>query len=264
MLVLAVLGIAAVGTLTWAAESLKKLGLTDQQAKSNVATALESGYVPLHPAAKAFKAADGATRATLARAALEWAKSYTESSEFRTAWERIRENHKPNEPSNEESVDQEMKRQREEQLQQIEDMKKSAAELPADQRKEFEKMVASTAADMEAMANDKEMQSMIRQGLEMQRASDKQAYEEALKKWQIEYPPDPRPVIAKRLRDFLKVSADVDFDATLVASSGKMKFANPAYEKKSGEWKLCYRTGKEPVEVARGFATEWLAELEKK
>ncbi len=43
-----------------------------------------------------------------------------------------------------------------------------------------------------------------------------------------------------------------------------MGFADPNYEKKSLEWKYCYRAGKQPVETARAFATSWLADLEKK
>ena len=40
-----------------------------------------------------------------------------------------------------------------------------------------------------------------------------------------------------------------------------MKFANPAYEQKPTEWKLCFRAGREPVEAAKALATAWLKEI---
>src|SRR4051812_20465529 len=56
------------------------------------------------------------------------------------------------------------------------------------------------------------------------------------------YPSDGMELIKKRLTDFLAISASVDFDAKL---DGGNAFVNPEYEKKSLEWKMCYRAGKE-------------------
>jgi hypothetical protein len=75
------------------------------------------------------------------------------------------------------------------------------------------------------------------------------------------YPSDPNELVKKRLTDFLAVSAKVDFDAKL--TSDRM-FVNPEYEKKSFEWKMCYRAGKEVVEAAREEAQKWLDELNEK
>jgi hypothetical protein len=72
------------------------------------------------------------------------------------------------------------------------------------------------------------------------------------------YPSDANELIKQRLKEFLEVSADVDFSAQL---NGSM-FANPTYQAKSGQWKMCYRAGKEVVEVAREEAQAWLKELE--
>jgi len=75
------------------------------------------------------------------------------------------------------------------------------------------------------------------------------------------YPQDPTDMIRKRLNDFLAISATVDFDAEL---TGARTFVKPEYEKKSGEWKMCYRAGKSVVEAARVEARKWLDELEGK
>lgn len=71
-------------------------------------------------------------------------------------------------------------------------------------------------------------------------------------------PSDPNELIKTRLEEFLDISATVDFDAQL---NGRA-FADPAYESKSPQWKLCYRAGKEVVEAAREDAQAWLKELE--
>lgn len=71
------------------------------------------------------------------------------------------------------------------------------------------------------------------------------------------YPSDPDELVKKRLTDFLAISATVDFDAELNGG----RFVNPEYEKKSPDWKMCYRAGKDVVEAARVEAQKWLDEL---
>jgi len=72
------------------------------------------------------------------------------------------------------------------------------------------------------------------------------------------YPQDPADMIRKRLTDFLAVSANVDFDAELTPAR---TFVRPEYEKKSSEWKMCFRAGRSVVEAARVEAQKWLDEL---
>jgi hypothetical protein len=87
-------------------------------------------------------------------------------------------------------------------------------------------------------------------------------YNEQLAEWKQNYPATGREMVKRRLREFLQESANVDFNAKLVRRDGKMRFVNEQYEdEKSGEWKMCYRAGKLPVEKARAFASAWLKEL---
>ena len=74
-------------------------------------------------------------------------------------------------------------------------------------------------------------------------------------------PADSLVVIARRLRRFLDVSADVNFDAALVTVNGARRFADPALQAKSSEWKLCFRAGREAVTAARAQAEAWLQTL---
>ncbi|MFZ5927103.1 MAG: hypothetical protein ACOYX1_06605 [Acidobacteriota bacterium] len=69
-------------------------------------------------------------------------------------------------------------------------------------------------------------------------------------------------VIRKTLTEFLETAAKVDFTAQTTAKGGREVFVNPQYENKSALWKLIYRNGKEPTEVAVQFARSWLAELQ--
>jgi hypothetical protein len=67
------------------------------------------------------------------------------------------------------------------------------------------------------------------------------------------------------MQQFLDLTKDIPFESQLVpAGNGKMKFADPQLEGKPANWKLCFRAGKEVIEVVRSFATEWLRQLEGK
>jgi len=73
-----------------------------------------------------------------------------------------------------------------------------------------------------------------------------------------------RPVVrnvARRLREFLTMSADVNFDAKLVTSNGAKLFADPALQGKPDAWKMCFRAGREATAAARTAAQAWLKEL---
>lgn len=69
---------------------------------------------------------------------------------------------------------------------------------------------------------------------------------------------DANVTLKKRLTLFLELSKDVDFDARL---EGR-RFADATYEAKPGEWKMCYRAGREATAAAREVATAWLADLD--
>ncbi len=78
--------------------------------------------------------------------------------------------------------------------------------------------------------------------------------------WEKTYSENPGVLVEKRLQEYLALEATVDFDAKLTAPDqyNKRKFVNPAYEKKSEQWKAYYRAGKEVNEVLTSFAQEWL------
>jgi hypothetical protein len=251
--------VLAGAALPIAADILAQLGLKEPQARDQVLEGLGNGSVPIWPASKAFKAAATAARAGLVTDALGWVRLYTESADFRDRYAKLRESGKPEAPQ---SAAEQIKKMQDGQRKSLEEMKKNLAGMPADVRASMEK----TIKQVEEQANDPKQQAQIRQIYEQQAAGEQQRYQQSLAKWGTDYPADPRGLIARRLRAFLDLSAQVDYNAQVVKKGSRalLVFADPTLEAKSQEWKLCYRAGKPAVDAARSFATKWLADLEKK
>ena len=81
------------------------------------------------------------------------------------------------------------------------------------------------------------------------------------KQFEQDFPEDLQLLIQSRLREFLDLTADIDFNAKLVSRNGRMVFENPDYESRDTNWKKCYRAGRETIEAARAFAQQWLSEI---
>jgi hypothetical protein len=268
---LAVVGVAGVLVSLAAADVLAELGLKEPEARERAMEALNSGHVNYFPAGKVLKAATPSAREALVKGALAWVRGYTESPEFKTAYARLRENRKPTPSASTGGADERVKQQRAEMEKAIAEAKKNLANLPAnispEMRKAMEEGMQQAITVMTAQLAELDKpasQAMMKQVYEAAGASEREQYQARVKEYEARYPADPRPFIARRLRQFLDESATVDFGAKLVAAGKTMRFADPRYEDKSSDWKLCYRAGKEPVSAARAFATAWLAELEKK
>jgi hypothetical protein len=76
--------------------------------------------------------------------------------------------------------------------------------------------------------------------------------------WEKAYPADPTMLVKKKLQEYLQLVATVDFNAKLTTGGNRTKFVDPVYEKKSQQWKACYRAGKEVNDVVIPFVKEWL------
>jgi flagellar biosynthesis GTPase FlhF len=247
-----------------AADALTQLGITPAAAKEAWMAGVGSGWFDYGLAAPAFKKAPVALRVQLAEGAVAWAKSHTATPEFKAAYAKLRENRRPRAPEFKGTPEEEQARQREQlakdQAKAAEEMKKVVASLPAEQRPQMEaamKQGLAAAAQMDTP----EMRKMILDGIRMQREDQTRRYQEALQKWQEEYPESPAPVLARRLQKFLDVTGSVDFDAKLQARDGKMVFVNAEYESRPSEWKMYYRAGREPIAAARTAVQAWLTEL---
>jgi hypothetical protein len=266
---LAVAAIAIVSVV--GADALTELGIREADAKGRVVEALNSGYVSYQPAGKALKSASPAVRETLITGALAWARSYTETPEFRDAYAKLRERQRPAASAPKGGAAGQMNQQRAELEKGIAEAKKTLADLPPnlppDVRKTMQEAMQQTIAVLTAQLAEMDKpqsQAMMTQMYEASAADMQRDDAARMKEFETRYPADSRLLIARRLRQFLDESATVDFGAKVVTSGSVTRFADPKYEQKSSDWKLCYRAGSAAVAAARQFATAWLADIEKR
>jgi len=94
-------------------------------------------------------------------------------------------------------------------------------------------------------------------------AAISRVYQQEIEKFNQRYPANPQDMIKRRLQDLLNITADVDFNAEVKENpTTKIKyFVNPDYQRKSKEWKLAFRAGKQLTDVARAAAEKWLSEM---
>jgi len=79
--------------------------------------------------------------------------------------------------------------------------------------------------------------------------------------WENDHPADPKAPVAKRLREFLTLSATVDYSAASTKTHGRMVSVNADYERQDPHWKYLFRAGKPAVDAARSLAQDWLKAL---
>ncbi len=223
-----------------------------------------------------FEQAKGEARAALVKTVLKWAKDYTESEAYATKYASERKRLEPRAPYQRPPADEVLARQKADLDYRIATEKRRLEMAPPRNQTPEQIEAGRKAAETRlqdyttrrARFDDAQAFAEMRNKLEAPVLEEKREYESARAKWEENYPPDFRTLIAKQLRAFLSETADVDFSAKLVPCAAKawMKhkcFANPTFEKKSLEWKACFRAGKPSLDAARSFATNWLNEVEK-
>jgi hypothetical protein len=248
----------------WAGDLWTRLGMTETQAREAAPNALVHRIVPYSMAAKSVMAVPPEARAVLVTEALAWAKTYAASAEFEAAYAALREARKPARPPSAAEQEQQARAEQEEQRRQLEEAKNNLAQLSPELRAQMEAALKETEALSQQMASDPQMAVLMQQAQAAEARSRQDSYQEELAQWEKDYPADVSLMIARRLGEFLALSAQVDYSAKLVPRGTKMAFADEGFESQSLEWKLCYRAGRQTVEAARAFAAAWLAEFEKR
>ncbi len=248
-----------------AENSLADFGLKVNELETRLADSLAKGYVPAYPDKKLFKAASPSAQAAFVRNALGWFKSYTETDAFKADYAKQRAAAKPK-PPKAATADQKQADNLTQQRQDLEKMKQEIAQMPPDMQKQMQGALKEMEASINKQAKDPQMVAMMKQNFEQAVAAEKQTYQEQMAAWEKNYPENPKTLVANRLRQFLEVSQNIPFNAELVSNpkSKIVKFADPQYESQTPEWKLCFRAGREPVQAARAFVSEWLGQIEKK
>ena len=255
-----VIGVLALPAAAGGADVLTQLGLTLDAVKEAIGSIITAGiYNPGLPA-QAFKLMPPSVRAQVATAGVGWLKTYVASPDFKQQYIQVRDRYRPQPDTYERTPEQEIQKADDDQKQQFEESKQAIASLPAEQRKQLEEALKNTA-DMVAKMNTPENRKMRLDAIRMERAERAKEHDAAVAKWKQDYPDDPKPVLIRRLREFMQLSADVDFTAKLNTQDGRSTFENPAYQAKSSQWKMCFRAGREATTAARAAVQAWLTEL---
>ena len=237
------------------------LGTQESEARMQTVQTILNGSIP-GLGTVAFRRAAPAMRVALIQQVGTWAKTFTKSLAFKTAYDTARTNEKPEPPNTQTaSAADQLKQQREEFEKSAAEMRKNAAGQSKEVRDTIETTIAQMRTSLDAMANNKTQLQALDKAYAQANAEEQQSYMEKLATFDREHPAAAQTALARRLQQFLDVCKDVDFNTQLVEVKGLKKFANPAFEAKSNEWKKCYRAGREPVEAARTFAIAWLKEL---
>src|SRR6185437_10138178 len=228
------------------ADGLSQMGLTVDATKEAIGSLISAGVNNPGLPGKAFKMLPPAARAEAVTSAAAWVKAYTTTAEFRQQYAKLRGTRKPEAPTWDTTPEQELQKEDEAQKKQLAESTQAIASLPAEQRKEIEAAMKA-AAQVAASQNTPEMRQIRLNAIKGERAARTKEYQDDLVTWNRDYPEDPKPVIARRLREFLALSAGVDFNAKVNTNGA---FENAAYQAKSSQWKMCYRAGRDATAAA--------------
>lgn len=211
---------------------------------------------------RAFLKLPTSARGQAATALFAWAKAYVNSPAFKTAYASYRRG-VIGEPSQYTlSVDEELKKQMDDQLAGIEQIRKSADQFPPAER---DKLLQSLK-EQEAAARDPARLKMLKTVMEAELAEKIGNEAARVKQGEEMLPADPQVLFARRLRAFLEGTADVNFSARTVSlTSGPdgIEFVDPADRKHSWLWQEAVIVGQEATLAARAAAEVWLKEIER-
>ena len=239
---------------------LGALGISDGRAREAVFDSFITDTLSLAGESKVFTAAADSARVAMVNFALNLARTFAETDDFKRRYADHREANGPDPLGDEPSVDAILAKQRAGFEEQVLAMRKLFDQITPEQRATLEegwKDMRAQLAEMETGPRRAELEKALRQ----QRVAAERERELAMKELEGVWPADHRALIASRLRHFLDVSKDVAYDAQLVEKDGKKVFADPALEARPKEWKMCFRAGKPATDAARAFAAKWLNDL---
>lgn len=239
----------------------QQLGISEKDGATLVQESFIRGYLQYAGISKARHIAIG-DREAVAKDMLSFTRTYLKGEEFRKAYEQLRAGKKPSEP-------QKPRTEAEIRKKSIDGIKEGIANVEKGMKTanaETKKMLQETLTMFQGQLKEyedpnNEMLKMIAQSEVQNYEFQQTAYKEDLKKWEKEYPADPTPFVKQRLQQMLDATKDIDYNAGLTERNGKQYFTNLAYERKSREWKMGFRAGKEVTETARAYVQQWIKEL---
>ena len=256
-----VLGLVAAGAAE-AQDALKQLGLTEAKARQlflHTATwsTPEQASEIVMAARAAYQALPREARGPVTTGMYAWVKAFVNSPAFKAEYERNRLATKPQPPQVEGTVEEEIQRNVDRQLAELDEMAQGLGSMPADQRKSMEASIKSQKASYDSP----EYAAAQRQDIEQQRAQGKADYGLGMTEWPKNYPADQQVWIARQLRTFLDATTEVDFTVKIELWEGMPVSKSSAARGKNWQWMECAYAGKEATMAARSAAEAWLKEI---
>jgi hypothetical protein len=244
-----------------AQDHLATLGISEGRAREAVFDSFMSDAVSIAGKPAAFVAMPPAARVALVNFALNLARTFAESDEFKRRYADHREANGPEPLPDAQTADAIFAKQRAGFENQVAEMRKLFDQITPEQRATLEEGWKQMRDQFDAMEKG-ERRQQIEANLNAERAEQVRQRDAAMKEFEKVYPADPRALVAARLRRFLDVTRDVDFTAALVDKDKVKVFADASLEARPAEWKMSFRAGKPATDAARTFAQKWLGDLQ--
>jgi len=247
--------------------ALAQLGLTDAAARTFLFEEMKG------PAAnrqsdiavagtRAFLKLPSSARGAAATALFAWAKSYVSSPAFTTIYATHRRESIPQEREYDLSVEQQVKKDVDRQLADLQVSRKAIAALPPQDRAAILEQVNENERRLKSPEFVKQLQAQLAEERAQTRGQDADAATRNAER----IPADPKQLFAQRLRQFLDVTSDVDFSTKTISLTGGpdgIEFIDPAARKKHWMWQEAVIVGPDATAAARAAAQAWLKEIER-
>lgn len=214
-------------------------------------------YVSLStPPVSKLKTVAAGKRAELVEELGAYMKEYFKSKEVAIAYKEYRESLLP---GKQEGID--VKARIEEIKRDIRNTEEDKKVAPADMKKIYDETISLLKKQLDVLQNPNHPDYAMYTGIVAITPEQQEEINRQIKEFSKTYPEDVQQYLKLKLKEFLELTSDIDFNAKLVNRNGRMKFENPDYEAKDYNWKKCFRAGRETIEAARSFAQEWLKEI---
>ena len=249
--------------------ALAQLGLTETAARNFVLAEIKSPALVRRSdiavaGTRAFLRLPAAARGAAAMGLFAWAKTYVGSPAFTASYDAYRKGRLPSGRQYELTVEEAVKKEMDEARAGMDAMKKNLAATglpPAEQEK-----ILAAANEGQARANSPEFIAMRQKALVAEREQAGGSDAELMEDVERQTPADPRTLFARRLREFLDVTADVNFSARTISLTGGpdgIEFADKADRQRHWIWQEAVIVGPEATAAARAAAQAWLKEIER-
>ena len=262
----------AVGTVVMAGaglvaqSQLAQLGVTETAARAFVLDEIKRPAAdrgaPIEVAGtRAFLKLPPAARGPAATALFAWRRSYVSSPAFKTSYNNYRSGRLPTERRYRALRRGPGEEGRRRAARGFEQMRLAAEKMPPKDRDSMMELVKQALANLTNPAYIEKLRAQ----LAAQRAAESGLGPEMALEVEKTTPADPRTLFARRLREFLTATADVNFSARTISLTGGpdgIEFIDKADRAKPWMWQAAVIVGREATMAAREASQAWLKEIE--